>query len=99
MTSEELLERMRGALAEERAAIRRLDAEAVTRAAEAKEALIAQVSGAPTSERAPLVAALGTIRRELQHNLLLLAHARRYLHEAVEACARPERGIQLEARL
>ena len=84
MTAEELLTTMRAALASERDAIRRLDVEAVNEAARAKQKILGALSDAPASERATLVAALRTLEVELRRNLVLLAHARDYLREAVE---------------
>lgn len=84
MTADELLTTMRAALASEREAIRRLDVEAVTEATAAKERILGALSAAPASERPTLVAALGELKVELRQNLVLLAHARDYLREAVE---------------
>ncbi|MBX3220515.1 MAG: hypothetical protein KF795_08360 [Labilithrix sp.] len=98
MTAEELLRTMRDALASEREAIRRLDGRAVTEAASAKEKILAGVNAAPASERPALLAALRELRIELRRNLLLLAHARDSLREAIELCHPTGRG-RLDARL
>ncbi|HVH43894.1 MAG TPA: hypothetical protein VM925_16185 [Labilithrix sp.] len=89
---------MRNALESERAGIRRLDAEAVTQAAVTKEKLLQGLLEAPPSERPALVAALKELKVELRQNLLLLAHARDYLREAVELCKSTAR-TRLDAKL
>ncbi|MBX3196720.1 MAG: hypothetical protein KF850_24380 [Labilithrix sp.] len=98
MTADELLSTMRAALEAEREAIRRLDGAAVTEAAAAKEKILLGVHGAPASERPALVAALKELKIELRRNLLLLAHARDYVREAIELCHPSGRG-RLEAKL
>lgn len=101
MTAEELLRTMRSVLVQEREAIRRLDADAVGRATHAKEQCLTAVRSAPADQRAALVAALGELRDELRRNLVLLAHARDYLRDAVELCttATKSRGGRLQAKL
>ncbi|MBX3258132.1 MAG: hypothetical protein KIS78_12240 [Labilithrix sp.] len=98
MTADELLSAMRAALEAEREAIRRLDGDAVTQAAAVKEEILRGVHGAPAAERPALVAALKELKIELRRNLLLLAHARDYLREAIELCHPTGRG-RLEAKL
>ena len=95
MTAEELLTTMRAALASERDAIRRLDVEAVNEAAATKEKILGALSDAPASERPALVEALAELKVELRRNLVLLAHARDYLREAVELFGKS----RLDARL
>ena len=95
MTAEELLTTMRAALASERDAIRRLDVEAVNEAARAKQKILGALSDAPASERPALVEALAELKVELRRNLVLLAHARDYLREAVELFGKS----RLDARL
>jgi hypothetical protein len=99
ITAEELLRSMRAALEEERDGIRRLDSEAVTRANGAKEKILAQMRNAPPSERAALVSALRELKGELRRNLVLLAHARDYLRDAVALCTSPGKRPRLEAKL
>lgn len=95
MTADELLTQMRGALESERSAIRRLDAKAVIDASVTKEKILQAVQDAPPADRPALVSALGELKTELRRNLVLLAHARDYLREAVELL---DRG-RLEAKL
>jgi hypothetical protein len=97
MKAEDLLLAMRGALAAERSAIRRLDAAAVTQAAATKEEILRGVLDAPATERPALVAALTELKLELRQNLLLLAHARDALRDAIELF-KPERA-RLDAKL
>jgi len=101
MTAEELLRTMRSVLVQEREAIRCLDADAVGRATHAKEQCLTAVRAAPADQRAALIAALGELRDELRRNLVLLAHARDYLRDAVELCttATKSRGGRLQAKL
>jgi hypothetical protein len=88
MSPEELLAEMRAALESERDAIRRLDAEAVIQASATKEKILEALQSAPASERPALASALGQLKFELRRNLVLLAHARDYLREAVELFGR-----------
>lgn len=99
MTAEELLRTMRAALAEEREGIRRLDADAVARATAAKESVLAQLQNAKPEDRAALHGALAELKVELRRNLILLAHARDFLREAVELCSRPGGRVRLQAKL
>ena len=98
MNAEELVRTRRAALESEREAIRRLDREGVTQAAATKEQILTRVHDAPASERPALVAALSDLKIELRQNLLLLAHARDYLREAIELCHPSGRG-RLEAKV
>ena len=84
MSPEQLLTDMRAALDAERDAIRRLDAAAVIQASETKERILEALRSAPTTQRPALASALGELKLELRRNLVLLAHARDYLREAVE---------------
>ncbi|MBX3228856.1 MAG: hypothetical protein KIT84_42005 [Labilithrix sp.] len=88
MSPQELLVQMRQALAEERDAIRRLDVKGVTAASAAKEAILARVMAAPEHEhKKELASALLELKGELRQNLVLLAHARDYLRDAIALCA------------
>ncbi len=98
MTADELLQSMRSALEDERAAIRRLDAQAVTQASVRKERILERVRDAPASERPQMIAALKELKTELRRNLVLLAHARDCLRQAIEYCGPTGRG-RLEAKL
>jgi hypothetical protein len=100
MTADELRQSMKTALVNERDAIRRLDADAVTRAANEKERLMGMlVATTDPKLRTELVEALAELKTELRRNLVLLAHARDYLRDAVELC-RPSQGRpRLEAKL
>lgn len=99
MTAEELIRTMHAALAEERQGIRRLDADAVARATAAKEAVLTELQHAKPEERAELHAALAEVKGELRRNLVLLAHARDFLKEAVELCSQPGGRARLQAKL
>lgn len=85
-------------LDEERTAIRRLDAEAVTKAAQAKDALATKLSAMSFDELKPAASAFVTLRAELRRNGILLAHARSCLTEAVEAMT-PRDGRAPRTRL
>ncbi len=95
MSPDQLLTDMRAALDAERDAIRRLDAAAVIQASETKERILEALRTAPPAERPALASALGELKLELRRNLLLLAHARDYLREALELFGRG----RLDARL
>ena len=82
-----VVDELRAVLAAERDAIRRLDGPAVTRASEEKERILAAIQGAPPAERAPLLASLREVREDIRKNLVLLAHARDCMRDAIEACA------------
>jgi predicted nucleotidyltransferase len=84
MDPNSLLSRLEALLDEERAAIVGLDAARVERAADEKQALLdALVRGAPLD--AALQPRLGALRGALQHNLILLAHARDCVRDALAA--------------
>ena len=74
---------LRAVLAEERAAIRSLDAIAVERAAATKERLIAEIGAADEGEREPMLRELRLLREDLRRNLVLLAHARDCMRDAI----------------
>ncbi len=97
----ELIQALRGALAEEREAIRRLDIAAVTRANATKTELLETVRSAPSGPaRDALVRAIGELREDLKRNLILLVHARGLVHDAIEQCRGPAaRPARLSARL
>ena len=99
MTPDELIQTMREVLEQERDGIRRLDASAVTKATERKEAVMKTILDTTNTERAPLIAALGELRNDLRRNLVLLAHARDYLRDAVTLCKMPGGRGRLEAKL
>ncbi len=86
MNTADFLVQMKAALADERNAIRRLDVEGVTKAGATKEKLLASMLNAPESERKALAAALLELKGELRRNLVLLAHARDYLRDAITLC-------------
>lgn len=91
MNAEELLTQMRAVLATERDAIRRLDSATVAESAKKKEALLAAVSGATDADKPALVQALAAVREDLKRNLVLLAHARDCVKEAI-TIATPRAG-------
>ena len=101
MSSQEFLAAMKVVLAEERQALRRLDAHAVTQASARKEELLKSVMNLPASERESLVAALAEVKVELRRNLVLLAHARDYLRDAIALCThiKPAARPRLQASL
>ena len=101
MNSQEFLVAMKTVLVEERQALRRLDADAVTQASIRKEELLKSVMNLPASEREGLVAALAEVKVELRRNLVLLAHARDYLRDAIALCTqmKPAARPRLQARL
>jgi len=83
---------MKTVLVNEREAIRRLDAEGVARAASEKERVMtALLATKDETERKQLIEVLGELKSELRRNLVLLAHARDYLRDAIELC-RPTSG-------
>jgi hypothetical protein len=69
----------------ERAAIRRLDAVAVLQSSEEKERLLALLATMPAEARAPYVTALSDHRAALRRNLVLLAHTRDCIRDALNA--------------
>lgn len=99
MTADELLLTMRAALAEERDAIRRLDAGGVARATSAKERVLKDLKNAPPEDKGALMAALGELKVELRRNLVLLAHARDSIRDAIELCAPVNARPRLQAKL
>jgi hypothetical protein len=99
MTADELLRTMRAALSEERDAIRRLDADGVARATAAKERVLKDLQSALPTDKDPLMSALRELKVELRQNLVLLAHARDAIREAIELCAPPKARPRLSAKL
>lgn len=81
-TKTHLLDTLRAILLEERDAIRRLDADAMDRASNAKEAILAELHAIPFDERAPFIEALAELQPELRHNLILFVHAAAYIAAA-----------------
>ncbi len=88
MTPEELLETMRSVLAEEKAAILRFDARGITRANEAKQAVLRRLQAAAVEHRPALYAALDELKPALQCNLILLAHAGAYIRDTQQEIER-----------
>jgi hypothetical protein len=91
MSPDQLLSELRAVLANERIAIRKLDSKTVIEAALAKTVLLAEVTKATGEERQALLGALALVRDDLKRNLLLLAHARDCVREAL-ACATPQKS-------
>lgn len=89
MAPDALLGELRAVLVAERDAIRRLDSAAIVTASQSKEALLAIVTSAGEAERTPMLEALAQVRGELKRNLVLLAHARDVVRDAV-ARSRPQ---------
>lgn len=84
MDVEAALRELVDVLREERAAIRRLDGQAVTQAAEHKERLVGALSKAPREELERAKERIAHVRAELRRNGTLLAHARDCLKTALE---------------
>jgi hypothetical protein len=95
MSPDQLLSELRAVLANERIAIRKLDSKTVIEAALAKTALLAEVTKATGEERQALLGALALVRDELKRNLLLLAHARDCVREALAAATPRTSGATL----
>ncbi len=101
MAPDALLAELRAILAVERDAIRRLDSAAIVIASQHKEALLAIVMNAGETERTPMLNALAQVREELKRNLVLLAHARDLVRDAV-ARSRPRGaapGVRISVQL
>lgn len=92
MNAKDFHAEMRRVLAEERDAIRRLDVKGVTAAGIAKEQLLKSAMSPPPEERKELATALHDLKGELRRNLVLLAHARDYLRDAITLCTQPKSG-------
>jgi hypothetical protein len=86
-TAREIVDALFGVLAEERAAIRRLDVAAVTTAAERKEALANALSALGAGDLVPVSKDIPVLRAELRRNGILLVHARACVGEALEILA------------
>lgn len=100
MSPHDLLRELRSVLETERDAIRRLDSARITEASRRKEALVAIVAGAVEPERTPLLHALAEVRGDLKRNLVLLAHARDFVRDAVERTrARSGPGVRVSISL
>jgi hypothetical protein len=82
LTPETLLKAMRGALAEEREGIQKMDADAIERANATKERVIQGLHAIPAAKRGPLLDALDSLQPELRRNLILLTQARAYLAQS-----------------
>jgi hypothetical protein len=85
-------------LVEEREAIRRLDSERVANAAAEKEALLAQLAGAPSAERTHVAPRLRGLIPALRHNGVLLAHARDCVRDALIVLGQSPPPEDLNAR-
>lgn len=99
MTPQDFVAAMRRTLADERDAIRRLDTRRVMAAGSAKEELLKSAVAASEEDRAALAAALHELRDELRRNLLLLAHTRDCLRDAVALCSEQPARPRLQASL
>jgi hypothetical protein len=97
MTREELVRELRTALADEREAIRRLDTELLGKATAAKESVLETVTGASPEDRAAYAEALAELKDDVVRNLVLLAHARDYLRDAIQIFTGPR--PRLDAKL
>lgn len=92
-TLEQLLDRLVQVLADERSALIRMDAQAVENAAGEKSLLNDQIRehGAFLSPAQRLK--LHSIQGQLQQNLILLAHARDFLHNALGITSTSQRPL------
>lgn len=89
-------------LAEERAAIRRLDTRAIVKTASDKEALAMRMSSMSPEHLTLAAAEMTTLRAELRRNGILLAHARACVTRALDVVAPRQssgRRGRLRARL
>ncbi len=88
MTSaRETVDALLDVLAEERAAIRRVDATAVADAARQKERLAKVLGTLSLAELGTVSGDFPTLRAELRRNGILLAHARSCINEVLEIVA------------
>lgn len=94
MKPEEFLIQMKAVLADERTAIRKLDVKAVTAAGQRKEELLKAMMNAPEADKKSLAAVLMEIKVELRRNLVLLAHARDYLRDAITLCTQSKQAAR-----
>jgi hypothetical protein len=84
MDAPSMLHELRAVLADERDAIRRLDSQGIVLASKRKEDLIKVIAAAVEPERTPMLQVLSQVRSELKRNLVLLAHARDLVRDAIE---------------
>ena len=94
MKSQDFRAEMKAVLVEERDALRRLDVKGVTAASLRKEELLASVTNVPEDERQDLVAVLAELKVELRRNLVLLAHARDCLRDAIALCTQTKQAAR-----
>lgn len=94
MSPAEFLVAMKSVLADERLAIRKLDVKGVTAAGQRKEELLKSMMNAPEGEKKALAAALMELKVELRRNLVLLAHARDYLRDAITLCTQTKQAAR-----
>lgn len=94
MNSHEFHAEMKAVLVDERNALRRLDAKAVTEAGSRKEELLKAMMNTPEEDRKNLVIALEDLKVELRRNLVLLAHARDYLRDAITLCTQNKQAAR-----
>lgn len=94
MKPSEFLEQMKSILADERDAIRRLDVKGVMEAGARKERLLESVRDVHDKDKRQLSSALVEVRGELRRNLVLLAHARDYLRDAINLCTQTKKAAR-----
>lgn len=94
MNAQEFLVEMKAVLADERDALRRLDAKAVMSAGARKEEIFKKLVDASESEKKGLAPALLEVKVELRRNLVLLAHARDYLRDAITLCTQNKQAAR-----
>lgn len=90
-TAREIVDALLELLAEERAAIRRVDTRAVADAARTKERLAKELGAISLTELATVSTDLPLLRAELRRNGVLLAHARSCVAELLDIAA-PKQG-------
>jgi len=95
---EEAIAELRRLLAEEREAIRRLDASRVLEFARRKQELVETLRDARGSFSPATAAALRSLVPALRHNGILLAHARDILRDAVAVASRGRFAMPQRAR-
>lgn len=86
-TARETVDALLLVLAEERAAIRRVDTSAVASAARTKEQLAKELGAISLAELVTVSTKLPLLRAELRRNGVLLAHARACVAELLEIAA------------
>lgn len=93
------LDQLEAVLKGERAAIRRLDAQAVSQAAQDKERIVVAIAASPLEQRVQATARLHSLFGLLRENAVLLAHARDVIADALERAKKSSPPAQLSRRI